>query len=78
MQENDDKHPQGLDTMMQEAATEALWDVKQTANWFGISRSQLYALTSRGEGPPAYRVGSVLRFHPAEVRDWLTKQAVAA
>jgi len=57
-------------------AVERLWEPNETAAYLHISRSKLYALISRGEAPPAYRVGSALRFDPIEVRTWLGGRAV--
>ena len=48
-----------------------LWSTEQLADYLGVAVQTVHALRRRGEAPPAYRVGRVLRFEPAEVVDWL-------
>jgi excisionase family DNA binding protein len=55
-------------------ATDVLLTTQQLADLLQISVDTLYAWRSRGEGPPAYRLGKHLRFRPAEVSSWLERQ----
>ncbi|MFC3687093.1 helix-turn-helix transcriptional regulator [Aquipuribacter hungaricus] len=48
-----------------------LWSTEQLADYLGVAVPTVHALRRRGEAPPAYRVGRVLRFVPAEVDTWL-------
>ena len=48
-----------------------LWSTEQLAEYLGVAVTTIHALRRRGEAPPAYRVGRVLRFEPAEVVAWL-------
>lgn len=52
-----------------------LWSTQDLADYLGVAVPTLHAMRARGEGPPAYRVGRVLRFDPAEVDDWLHTEA---
>lgn len=60
----------------EELVADRLWEPNETASYLHISRSKLYALVAAGGGPPAYRIGSALRFHPNQVKAWLHDQAV--
>lgn len=44
---------------------------KETAERLRFSVRGLYALRRRGDGPPAIRVGSELRFERAGLDEWL-------
>lgn len=48
-----------------------LWSTEQLAEYLGIAVPTVHSLRRRGDAPPAYRVGKVLRFDPAEVTAWL-------
>ena len=50
---------------------EPLWSTEQLAEYLGVAVQTVHALRRRGEAPPAYRVGRVLRFEPGEVTAWL-------
>lgn len=52
-----------------------LWSTQDLADYLGVAIPTLHAMRRRGEGPPAYRVGKVLRFDPAEVDTWLHTEA---
>ena len=48
-----------------------LWSTEQLAEYLGVAVQTVHAFRRRGDGPPAYRVGRVLRFEPGEVTAWL-------
>lgn len=52
---------------------ERLLTVNEVADVLGVSRGQVYRLIATS-GLPAIRVGSVLRFSPAEVNHWMDKR----
>jgi excisionase family DNA binding protein len=47
-----------------------LLSVREVAQLLGMSTRWVHERTRRRE-IPCYRFGSVLRFHPAEVQEWL-------
>jgi len=50
-----------------------LWDVDRAARYLGMSRHYVYRASERGDLP--YRkIGSRLRFVPAELKNWAHKQ----
>lgn len=51
-----------------------LWDVERAAQYLGMSRHYVYRAAERGE-LPYRRIGSRLRFVPAELRDWANRQS---
>ncbi len=51
-----------------------LWGVKDTAAYLGLPVPTIYAWHSRGQGPPAYRIGRWLKYDPAEVEGWVRSQ----
>ena len=53
---------------------ESLWTVKQTAAYLQMSESWVYRRTESGELPAA-RLGGVLRFQPARVREYADRMA---
>lgn len=53
---------------------EPLLTIEETAAFLGVSRRQVYALLERGD-LPRVRVGSRIRFIPAELRAYLERQA---
>jgi excisionase family DNA binding protein len=55
-------------------AVEPLWDVKATARYLNTSPSWTYKAVERGD-LPAVRLGSMLRFRPEDVRDYVTARA---
>jgi predicted DNA-binding transcriptional regulator AlpA len=59
-------------------ATEALWDHRETAAYLKISQSQLWAMNREGDGPPSYKIGSMRRYDPREIRTWLKAHAQPA
>jgi predicted DNA-binding transcriptional regulator AlpA len=48
-----------------------LLNIEQVADRLTVSVGCIRAWRSRGEGPPAIRVGAALRWDPAEVDAWL-------
>lgn len=54
-----------------------LWSVHDTSAFLGVPVGTLYQWRTRHQGPPGYRVGRHLRYDPAEVRQWLTRQGAA-
>ena len=51
-----------------------LWTVDDVSAFLGVSRNTLYQWRTRGEGPPAVRLGKHLRFDPDRVRAWFGDQ----
>jgi excisionase family DNA binding protein len=50
----------------------------ELAEYLQKPKATLYAWRSRGEGPPAIRVGRDLRWRKADVEEWLDHQAAAS
>lgn len=46
-------------------------DLDGTAEYLGITSKSLYRRRERGEGPPAVKLGRLLRFRKADVDAWL-------
>jgi excisionase family DNA binding protein len=42
--------------------------------YLGVPVATIYQWRSRGEAPPAFRVGRFVRFEPAEVQAWLRER----
>ncbi len=51
--------------------TGELWTISQVSKRLKVSVGCIRAWRSRGEGPPAIRVGSALRWDALEVDSWL-------
>lgn len=47
--------------------TEPLWDARDAARYFKVSRSWIYHRAERGD-LPSLRVGGLLRFRPRDLR----------
>jgi excisionase family DNA binding protein len=56
---------------------EQLWTVHDVADFLRLGRNAVYEMAKRGE-VPSVRICSRVRFIPAEVREWATKQREAA
>lgn len=56
----------------------ALWTTEQLAGYLGVPVATVYAWRTRGEGPPAIRVGRYLRFRSEDVAAWLDSQRGSA
>lgn len=54
--------------------TERLWSIGRLAHYLGVPVATIYAWCSRGEGPPALRIGRYLRFRFADVETWLASR----
>lgn len=48
----------------------SLWNTRELAGFLGCSERHVYTLRKRGL--PAVRVGGLVRFDPATVRQWLS------
>ena len=44
------------------------------AEWLDVPVGTLDQWASRGGGPPFHKVGKFRRYHPSDVRAWLTEQ----
>lgn len=53
---------------------ERLLSVREVAEWLGLGEGTIYNLRSRGEGPPGFRVGGLVKYDRAEVSQWLQQQ----
>ena len=62
-------------TPTRETAVDRLWTVEDVSAFLGIPVGTLYQWRHRRVGPPAAKVGRHLRYDPADVRSWLTRQA---
>jgi len=51
-----------------------LLTAEELAAYLGVPRSTLYGWKYRGDGPPAIRVGRLLRYRSSEVERWLDAQ----
>ena len=49
----------------------------QVAEWLQVSPATLKTWRTRGGGPPAVKIGSVVRYDQAEVAAWLRARAEA-
>jgi excisionase family DNA binding protein len=61
-----------IDTHSQAPLSRPLLTVVDAARFLNVSRRQLYYLLER-EGLPAVRVGTRLRFSPAELEEYLQR-----
>lgn len=52
---------------------ESLWTWRDVAAFLRIGRNAVYEMAANGD-LPSLRVGSRVRFEPAEVRAWLDRQ----
>lgn len=52
---------------------ECLWNARDVGAFLRIGRNAVYEMAARGE-LPSIRVGSRVRFVPADVRCWLERQ----
>jgi excisionase family DNA binding protein len=61
-------------TAVRVATADRLWTVDDVSTFLGVTVATLYQWRHHRTGPPAYKVGRHLRYDPAEVRSWLSKQ----
>lgn len=54
-----------------------LWKVKDVAEFLGVPVQTIYEWRCKGEGPPAYKIGHLLRYRESVVMDWLEEQTAA-
>jgi excisionase family DNA binding protein len=54
--------------------SDALLTSEEVAAYLRVPRSTLYGWKYRGDGPPAIRVGRLLRYRSSEVERWLDAQ----
>lgn len=50
---------------------ESLWTADETATFLATSTDYLKKLRSQKKGPPYFKSGRFIRYHPAQVRRWL-------
>ena len=62
-----------MDPNQTDAGDEPLWTALDVARHLQVSRATVYNLAARG-ALPVVRIGALIRFHPATVRD-LAKSA---
>jgi excisionase family DNA binding protein len=60
--------------MTPDAPTPALLDVNGVARILAVSPETLKAWRKRGEGPPAYRLGRLVRWRTDDVDRWLASR----
>lgn len=69
------KHPQVIEAVEHSPLGDEPWPGPQKlAVVLGIPVQTLYAWHSRGEGPPAYKIGRHLRYRPDDVEAWLAER----
>lgn len=62
---------------MTQTPTQNLLNVKQLAQWLGVSAATIYRIRSTGETdqlPPSVTVGTAPRWRPEAVTAWLEEQ----
>lgn len=58
--------------------TDCLWSIDTLAAYLDVSKDTIYEWRKKGGGPPARKVGKVLRWKPSDVDAWLDSAADAA
>lgn len=53
------------------ATEERLWTPDETARYLGTSTGYLKKCRYAKTGPPYFKLGSLVRYHPAQVKRWL-------
>jgi len=66
------KSDQRAETLAGEPTSHTLLTVRDVARLLGMSERWVHERTRRRE-IPCYRFGTALRFHPEEIRAWMTK-----
>lgn len=51
-----------------------LLTIQELAEWLTVSVGCVRAWRLRGDGPPAIRIGTALRWDPGEVDEWLNSR----
>lgn len=54
--------------------TAQLWTTEQAAEWLNTSPGYLKKLRHERKGPPYFKTGRAVRYHPAQVARWLRAQ----
>ena len=50
--------------------TDALWTIQDAADYLAVSARTVERARSRGEFPPALKIGAAVRFEARAVMDW--------
>lgn len=58
--------------------TRPLLDIHDLAKFLGVSEWTLYEWRNRRQGPPAIKVGRLLRWRPSDVETWLDQRVERA
>jgi excisionase family DNA binding protein len=53
-----------------------LWSITQVSEFLNVPIGTLYQWRHKGYGPPAWRLGRLLRYDAAAVRRWLVEEVV--
>ena len=56
------------------AAQPIMGDAAAVQEWFGISRTTLYRWARQYEDFPVIRLGGIVRYDFAELKDWLNRR----
>lgn len=56
--------------------SEPMITTQQVADMLGVSIYTIYRLKDKPGGIPAYKVGTLVRFKPSEVEDYIARHAV--
>ena len=57
--------------------TDAIWTIKEIAEYLKLKEKTAYALVARGE-IPGFKVGGSWRFRAKEIEDWVEEQSRSA
>ena len=60
-----------LPTVSEAQPPKRLLTVEEAANYLGVSKSALSGMRYVGEGPPAFKIGSRLRYRADKLDKWL-------
>lgn len=54
---------------------ERLWTIHDVSAFLCVPVGTIYQWRTRGEGPPAFKLGRHVRFDPERVKEWLAESA---
>lgn len=54
----------------------SLWTAEETAAYLSVTPAYLKYLRGKKEGPPYYKLGPKVRYHPRQVVRWLNRQMI--